>query len=72
MRSDNPPIDTRAVLEHLDWVRGLACSLVKDPGRAEDVVQETWLAALRRSCWRRRPTRLSANEFELHGTTAGR
>ena len=40
-------IDSEVVLEHLDWVRGLARSLVRDPGLADDVSQETWLAALR-------------------------
>jgi RNA polymerase sigma factor (sigma-70 family) len=45
------PMDTalrlEALLEHADWVRRLARSLVADPARAEDVAQETWLAALR-------------------------
>src|SRR6188474_769386 len=35
-----------ALLEHADWVRRLAHSLVADPARADDVTQETWLAAL--------------------------
>ena len=34
--------------EHAGWVRALARSLVADSGVAEDLVQETWLAALRR------------------------
>ena len=37
-----------AALEHLDWVRALARSLVRDPGLADDIAQETWLAALRK------------------------
>ena len=36
------------VLEHLDWVRGLARSLVRDASVADDITQEAWLAALRR------------------------
>ncbi|HUR29209.1 MAG TPA: RNA polymerase sigma factor, partial [Planctomycetota bacterium] len=35
------------LLEHADWVRRLAHNLVADPARAEDVAQETWLAALK-------------------------
>lgn len=35
-------------LAHTDFVRGLARSLIADASRADDVVQETWIAALRR------------------------
>ncbi|MCE9638239.1 MAG: sigma-70 family RNA polymerase sigma factor [Planctomycetes bacterium] len=41
------PVPIEALLAHRDWVRGLARSLVTDPGLADDVEQETWLAALR-------------------------
>ncbi|MEM7308996.1 MAG: sigma-70 family RNA polymerase sigma factor [Planctomycetota bacterium] len=34
------------LLSHAAWVRALARSLVRDPEVADDVVQETWLAAL--------------------------
>jgi len=37
-----------ALLAHQGWVRSLALSLVSDPGRADDVAQETWLTAVRR------------------------
>jgi len=37
-----------ALLEHAGFLRGLARSLLFDEGQAEDVVQETYLAALRR------------------------
>ena len=37
-----------ALLEHAGWMRGLARSLVRDEGTADDLVQEAWLAALRR------------------------
>lgn len=35
------------LLAHSGWVRALARSLVRDAGLAEDLVQDTWLAALR-------------------------
>ena len=41
------PADPTELLEHLDWMRGLARDLVRDPGDADDVVQEAWLAATR-------------------------
>jgi RNA polymerase sigma-70 factor (ECF subfamily) len=41
---DAPSIET--LLTHADWVRALAGRLVADPARADDVAQETWLAAL--------------------------
>ncbi|MDF1838443.1 MAG: sigma-70 family RNA polymerase sigma factor, partial [Planctomycetota bacterium] len=36
-----------SLLEHAVWLRRLASELVRDPGAAEDLVQDTWLAALR-------------------------
>jgi len=42
------PIPVEDLLQHAGWLRGLAASLVGDPARADDLVQETWLAALRR------------------------
>jgi RNA polymerase sigma factor (sigma-70 family) len=38
------PLDD--LLEHADWVRGLARRLVLDGARAEDLVQEAWVIAL--------------------------
>ena len=35
------------LLSHAEWVENLALQLVRDPNRAQDVVQETWFAALR-------------------------
>jgi RNA polymerase sigma factor (sigma-70 family) len=35
-----------AMLEHAAWLRRLAASLVRNDGDADDLVQETWLAAL--------------------------
>ena len=47
--NDSPtPPSLAELLSHADWVRGLARELVRDPTRVEDVVQDTWLAALRR------------------------
>jgi len=42
------PVDIETLLSHRPFVRALARRLVRDEARAEDVVQETWLAALRR------------------------
>lgn len=44
-----PPANPRGddLLEHLDWVRRLARSLVRDANVADDLVQDAWLAALR-------------------------
>jgi len=35
------------VLEHSEWLSALASHLVRDPSEAEDLVQDTWFAALR-------------------------
>ena len=43
-----PPPSADVLLEHGAFLRGLARSLVADEQRAEDVVQETWMAVLRR------------------------
>lgn len=36
------------LLQHADWVRGLAHRLVVDASRADDLVQDTWVVALER------------------------
>ncbi len=41
-----PALDPTILLAHGDFVTALARSLVADPARADDVVQDTWLAAL--------------------------
>jgi RNA polymerase sigma factor (sigma-70 family) len=46
MPSDAIPMHLEALLEHQEFVRALARSLVRDPAAADDVVQETWISAL--------------------------
>ena len=48
MSADTAAVRTEELLAHADWVRGLARRLVADAGVADDLVQETWLEALRR------------------------
>jgi RNA polymerase sigma-70 factor (ECF subfamily) len=45
------------LLEHLDWIRRLARQLVRDPGLAEDVSQETLAVAMERPPEPGRPLR---------------
>jgi len=40
------PENAEAFLAHASFVRGLARSLVSDPGAVEDVVQETWIRSV--------------------------
>ncbi len=39
------PADLESILAHSSWVRALAERLVRDPGTADDLAQETLLAA---------------------------
>lgn len=39
------PPTAAELLDHIEWIRDLARRLVRDPGTADDVAQETWLAA---------------------------
>lgn len=55
MTSDSLDIDD--LLAHSGWVRALALRLVKDAQTADDVVQDTWMAALRHPPGRDRPLR---------------
>lgn len=48
MSDSTRPIHPETLLSHRNFVRGLARALVSDPDLAEDLVQETWLVALRR------------------------
>ncbi|MCP3916775.1 MAG: sigma-70 family RNA polymerase sigma factor [bacterium] len=51
------PERTRHLLEHAPWVKSLAHHLIPDPAAAEDAVQDTWEAALRRQPGLDRPLR---------------
>ena len=42
------PLGSEGLLAQAGRLRALAARLVSDPGQADDVLQETWLAALRR------------------------
>jgi len=46
MEASPPSLDE--LLAHTGWVRALARRLASDPGTADDLAQDTWLAALRR------------------------
>jgi RNA polymerase sigma-70 factor (ECF subfamily) len=47
METDSIRWETDELLAHADWLGALARRLVDDPGGAADVVQDTWLTALR-------------------------
>jgi RNA polymerase sigma-70 factor (ECF subfamily) len=47
MSASLPPVPIETLLSHRAWVRRLARSLVLDGPSADDVEQQTWLAALR-------------------------
>jgi len=46
MSPPHPSAPVETLLEHANWLRRLARSLVGDAQRAEDLSQETWLRAL--------------------------
>ena len=48
MSADSLSIPAESLLEHREFVRRLARSLVRDEHAAQDLVQDTWLEALRR------------------------
>ena len=48
MSADSLSIPAESLLEHREFVRRLAQSLARDEHAAQDLVQETWLEALRR------------------------
>ncbi|MBL8800743.1 MAG: sigma-70 family RNA polymerase sigma factor [Planctomycetes bacterium] len=50
-------VPLEALLAESAWLRRLATSLVRDPAAAEDLVQETWLAALKNPPAADRPLR---------------
>ena len=46
---DDTGVDIDQLLEHGPWLERLARKLVNDASAADDVVQETWIKALRSS-----------------------
>ena len=48
MSAAPPPVPFETLFAHREWVRRLARSLVLDGPSADDIEQQTWLAALRR------------------------
>ena len=57
MESPEVSINSDSLLEHAAWIRQLALELVCDPGTADDLIQETWLAFLRARPDTERPLR---------------
>lgn len=53
----DPSDDPETLLAHAAWLRGLARGLARDPALADDAVQDTWVAALRRPPAADRPLR---------------
>jgi RNA polymerase sigma factor (sigma-70 family) len=47
MESQAPPDDIGSLLRHSDWLRNLARGLIADQAAADDLVQETWLVAMK-------------------------
>ena len=45
---ESPTLAAEALLVHAGWMRALARRLVVDPDRADDVVQQSFVAALER------------------------
>ena len=48
MTSNPTPVSADEILRHAEWIRRLASRLVADPATADDIVQQTWEAALRK------------------------
>jgi RNA polymerase sigma-70 factor (ECF subfamily) len=57
MSADNTSVPVAELLHHSGWTRRLACSLAGSEAAADDVLQDTWIAALRRPPDARQPLR---------------
>ncbi len=47
MERDTQALNFDELLAHAGWIQSLARSLVRDPATADDLVQDTWVAAMR-------------------------
>ena len=45
---ESPSVVLDDLLDHASWLQGLARNLVADEATAEDLVQETWVAAIKK------------------------
>jgi len=57
MKQRMAQFDADELLVHAGWLRGLALRIVRDPDVADDLVQETWAATIRRSPDTREPVK---------------
>jgi RNA polymerase sigma-70 factor (ECF subfamily) len=75
--NSSPTLPPEALLEHAAWLRHLAAGLVRGDGDADDLVQETWLAALRSPPREQGPARnwlgeVLRNASRMRARSAGR
>ena len=47
MDAEPTPLSTESLLQHQSFLRSVVRGMLTDDGVAEDVLQETWLTALR-------------------------
>src|SRR5262245_3236583 len=57
MAQESEAVNLEQALAHMAWLQGLARSLASNAADADDLVQETWLAALRHRPDAQRPLR---------------
>ena len=57
MEANSETLRPEELLAHAGWMTALAARLVRDPDAADDLAQDTWLAALRHPPRRDQPTR---------------
>ena len=53
----NDHVEPERMLDHAEWIRGLAKRLIAEPADADDAAQDTWVASLRRPPATDRPLR---------------
>ena len=77
MTDSRPSVDFNELLAHADWVRAVARELAGNSAQADDLVQDTWVAALHRPpreagnlrAWLQR---VLSNQARQRGRTEGR